>query len=190
LAISRSYRIGMPKTGDIIERVLAGQADAFLEILSRYEDGVRAFVASKVNLADDVQDVTQDIFIAAFQRLHSFDRSREFKAWLNGIARHKIMNYWRSVGRRRAAMQRLQVEADLLYASEWAMLSERKEMVDTLHRCIDKLPERSRRVVQAGLDGRPVEELANEYRTSVAAVYNLQYRANKKLRVYMRQACE
>ena len=49
-------------------------------------------------------------------------------------------------------------------------------------RCINRLPEKLRRVVRAGLEGDKPSALAEELVTTVGAVYNLHYRANQLLR--------
>jgi RNA polymerase sigma-70 factor (ECF subfamily) len=54
--------------------------------------------------------------------------------------------------------------------------------VERLLQCIARLPEKLRRVVRAGLDGARPAALAEELRTSVAAIYQLHYRANRLLR--------
>jgi RNA polymerase sigma-70 factor (ECF subfamily) len=51
-----------------------------------------------------------------------------------------------------------------------------------LLRCIARLPEKLRRVVRAGLDGDKPANLAETLGTSVTAIYNLHYRANRLLR--------
>ncbi|HNV49107.1 MAG TPA: sigma factor, partial [Spirochaetota bacterium] len=56
----------------VIARVLAGDADAFEEIIKRYNDKLFRYVYSKVNNYDEAADVTQDIFVMAYESLASF----------------------------------------------------------------------------------------------------------------------
>src|SRR6185437_13708306 len=141
---------------------------------------------------DDVDDLAQEVFLAALEGLAGFRRGDDFGAWLRGIARHKLQNYFRTVSRRSAALQRFRdeiartLEDDL----EQAAASDRTEVIDRLLRCIAELPERLRRVVRAGLAGNKPLELAHELSTTVGAVYNLHYRANQLLRDCLRKEFE
>ncbi|MHB8876316.1 MAG: RNA polymerase sigma factor [Myxococcaceae bacterium] len=54
-----------------------------------------------------LNDLAQDVFVAAFQRFDSYDRSRPIRPWLLGIAYHRV-----SAFRQRAGQQR-EVEGEL-----------------------------------------------------------------------------
>ncbi len=145
---------------------------------------LRCYIASHVHHPDDVDDMTQEVFLAAYRDLRSFRRGDDFGAWLRGIARNKLHDYFRSSSRRDKALERFRaevaraVEADL----EQAAFADSSESIEALLSCIARLPEKLRRVVRAGLDGYKPAELAEEFVTSVGAIYNLHYRANQLLR--------
>jgi RNA polymerase sigma-70 factor (ECF subfamily) len=75
------------------------------------------------------------------------------------------------------------VEADL----EPAAAPYRTETIEALLHCIERLPDKLKRVVRAGLGGDKSADLADELGTSVGAVYNLHYRANKLLRTCLQK---
>jgi RNA polymerase sigma-70 factor (ECF subfamily) len=145
---------------------------------------LRCYVASQVHHPSDVDDMTQEVFLAAYRNLGTFRRGDDFGAWLRGIARNKLHDHFRSSARRDRAMTRFREEVarvvrDDLEASASADTS---ESIEALLRCIARLPEKLRRVVRAGLDGDRPADLAEEFVTSVHAIYNLHYRANQMLR--------
>ena len=178
----------MADTVETIKRVLAGDRDAFVELMQPHELQMRAYIAGKLPHADDIDDVAQETYLAAYQHLERFDPSREFGAWLHGIARFKIMNHMRGAGRREGAMQRFRDQVDVIIGDAYdKATADCGESISALRSCIGKLPERSRRVVQAGLEGSKADNLATQYGTSLAAIYNLQYRANKTLRHCVRR---
>jgi RNA polymerase sigma-70 factor, ECF subfamily len=178
----------MPDVVETIKRVLAGDRDAFVELMKPHELPVRAYIAGKLPHSDDIDDVAQETFLAAYQHLERFEQDREFGAWLHGIARYKIMNHMRGAGRREGAMQRFREQVDVIIRDAFeAATSDSGESISALRSCIGKLPERSRRVVQGGLEGNKADHLADKYGTSLAAIYNLQYRANKTLRHCVRR---
>lgn len=171
-----------------IQRVLAGEDELFAQLMEPYELPLRSYIAGKLLHSDDIDDVYQETLLAAFQHLERFDQERDFLAWLRGVARFKVMNHMRGAGRRQGAMQRFREQVDVLIhnAYETATATD-TDSISALRSCIGKLPDRSRRVVESGLEGNKAECLAAEYGTSLAAIYNLQYRANKSLRYCVRR---
>ena len=60
--------------------------------------------------ADQAEDVAQEAFIRAFQKLDRFDLSRSFRPWLLGITANLARNRRRSFARYLAALQRFKHE--------------------------------------------------------------------------------
>ena len=84
---------------DLIARVLSREDHhAFAELVRRYQSPVRAFLARMVrgdtHLADDL---AQETFLKAWQKLHTYRGSARFSTWLFGIA----FNEFRSMARQR-----------------------------------------------------------------------------------------
>ena len=84
-------------TADIVQRVRAGDADAFGQIVKGYERRVFALAVMILRNREGADDVTQDAFVRAFERLDLYDVRRPFYPWLatitvrlsrNWLARH------------------------------------------------------------------------------------------------------
>ena len=170
--------------GAILDEVARGRTERFGELVRYYALPLRSYLASQVHHFDDVDDLAQEVFLAALAGLPSFRRGDDFGAWLRGIARNKLLLYFRGRSRRSQTLQRFRdavsalIEDDL----ERAAASDRAELIERLLRCIAELPDRLRRVVRAGLDGDKPAEVAQALSTTVGVVYNLHYRANQLLR--------
>ena len=170
-----------------IDEVLAGHREAFRHIVREYGLGVRGFIASHLYHLDDVDDLAQDVFLAAFESLGSYRKGDDFGAWLRGIARNKVKMYFRSRMRRENAMERFRsevselVEPDLEHAS---LAVEDQQLARLLH-CISKLPDKMRRIIQGGLEGQKAQALAEAMQSSVAVIYVTNHRAHKLLRECM-----
>jgi RNA polymerase sigma-70 factor (ECF subfamily) len=168
----------------LLDDVQRGKTEAFGRVVREYALPLRSYLASQVHHLDDVDDLAQEVFLAALEHLPTFRRGDDFGAWLRGIARNKLLMYYRSTARRTQAMQRFceevarVIEADL----ERASAADRSDLIERLLLCIAQLPERLRRVVRAGLNGNRPAELATELQTTVGVIYNLHYRANQLLR--------
>jgi RNA polymerase sigma-70 factor (ECF subfamily) len=169
-----------------------GRTEAFGRIVRAYALPLRSYLASQVHHLDDVDDLAQEVILTALRSLPSYRRGEDFGAWLRGIARNKLLNYFRSASRRQQALQRWreevrrEVEDDL----ERAAAADQAELIERLLHCITELPERLRRVVRAGLAGDKPVELAEALGTTVGAVYNLHYRANQLLRDCLKREAE
>jgi RNA polymerase sigma-70 factor (ECF subfamily) len=177
--------MGKPNDIDsLLDEVERGRMDAFGRVVREYALPLRSYLASQVHHLDDVDDLAQEVFLAALENLSKFRRGDDFGAWLRGIARNKLLMYFRSTARRTQAMQRFGeevarvIEADL----ERASAADRSDLIERLLRCIAQLPDRLRRVVRAGLNGNKAAELAAELGTTAGVIYNLHYRANQLLR--------
>lgn len=173
----------------VVDQVAQGNRDAFRQIMRAYSLPLRSFLASQVHHLEDVDDLTQEVFVAAYRNLGVFRRGDDFGAWLRGIARNKLSEYFRSSNRRQRALERFReeviraVQDDL----ERAAADDHAAAIEVLLRCVGRLPEKLRRVVRGGLDGDKPAALAEEFLTSVGAVYNLHYRAIQLLRDCLRK---
>lgn len=166
-----------------LDDVARGHTEAFGRIVHAYALPLRSFLASQVHHLDDVDDLAQEVFLAALGSLSTFRRGDDFGAWLRGIARNKVRLYFRSLSRRNQALRRFRDEVMALIEDDLERTaSDQAEMVERLLRCVAQLPERLRRVVRAGLDGDRPAELAQALSTTIGVIYNLHYRANQLLR--------
>src|SRR6516162_3958490 len=94
----------------ILDEVARGRTDAFGRIVRLYALPLRSYLASQVHHLDDVDDLAQEVFLAALQSLPSFRRGDDFGAWLRGIARNKLLVYFRTQSRRSQALRRFRDE--------------------------------------------------------------------------------
>jgi RNA polymerase sigma-70 factor (ECF subfamily) len=168
----------------ILEEVARGRTEAFGGIVRAFALPLRSYLASQVHRLDDVDDLAQEVFLAALESLAAFRRGDDFGAWLRGIARNKVLLYYRSQSRRSQALQRFRDEVMALIEDdlERAAATDRVETIERLLRCIAALPERLRRVVRAGLEGDKPADVAKALSTTVGVIYNLHCRANQLLR--------
>jgi RNA polymerase sigma-70 factor (ECF subfamily) len=69
-----------------IQRVKAGDVQAFAMIVSKYQKMVFTIVMKIVKNREDAEDVAQEIFIKAFKSLKQFKENAEFSTWLYRVA--------------------------------------------------------------------------------------------------------
>ena len=139
-------------TDALIDRAVGGSEFAFQQLVLREQQRVRVFLARYIFTTDQVEDVAQEVFIAAFRQLDSFRRTSTFSTWLLAIARNKAVQFLRSEIRRRrvyrdAQKQKLMCERlDALQQIEEFEVHEQR--VEALRGCMSQLPVESRHLIE------------------------------------------
>ena len=83
----------MPEDSDIVKRVLNGDVDSFRILVERYQRPVLSMIRRLIWDSHHREEIGQDVFVAAFQKLSTFDPARsKFSTWLFTIARNKSIN--------------------------------------------------------------------------------------------------
>src|SRR5437764_14648595 len=93
-----------------LDEVARGRTDAFARVVRAYGLPLRSYLASQVHHLEDVDDLAQEVFLAALKGLAGYRRGDDFGAWLRGIARNKLLSYFRRSARRNRAMDGFRVE--------------------------------------------------------------------------------
>ncbi len=167
-----------------LDAILGGQPDAFLGIVREYGPSLRTFLGTQLFNQYELDDLAQEVFIVAYERLPTFTRSENFGAWLRGIARNKLRHHYERTSRRAGALELFQQNAASLIEAELdTAASQTKEAhLEAMLGCIRKLPDRMRRVVRGWLDREKAQTLAQEMALSVPNIYQIQHRASALLR--------
>src|ERR1043165_5508867 len=85
----------------IVERALSGDAEAFGEIVRRWERRIFALTYGILGREEDARDATQETFLAAFRGLRGFRGEARVSSWLHRIAVNQcITRQRRAKGRR------------------------------------------------------------------------------------------
>jgi RNA polymerase sigma-70 factor (ECF subfamily) len=70
----------------IVERALSGDAEAFGEIVRRWERRIFALTYGILGREEEARDATQETFLAAFRNLRNFRGEAKVSSWLHRIA--------------------------------------------------------------------------------------------------------
>jgi len=95
------YTVAMtaPTDRDLIVRAHrrdAGSADAFGELVTRHQTGVFNVCYRMLHERGEAEDLAQETFMRAYDRLHLFDPVREFGPWVRRIAANLCLNHLES----------------------------------------------------------------------------------------------
>jgi len=86
--------------GCLIGKCLDGDPDAFGFLVDKYKSAVFALAYSNLGNFHDAQDLTQEVFIEAYQNLHKLRYWDKFAFWLYRIASNKGKNAVRAKSKR------------------------------------------------------------------------------------------
>ena len=83
------------KDAELIQRILAGDQDAFTPLVNKYQKGVHALVWRKIGDFHIAQEITQDAFLKAYQKLGTLKSYELFGGWLYVIASNLCLDWLR-----------------------------------------------------------------------------------------------
>jgi RNA polymerase sigma-70 factor, ECF subfamily len=163
-----AMRIEAERDALLVARVLAGDAEAYGELVARHMRRAFSIAWRILEHREDAEDVVQDAFIRALERLATLDPARPFRPWFHRIVVNAALNYRRG----RSVRVTEPMPADVMatttspetYAAN-ALLRGR------LRAALDELPERQRTIVQlADLEGMTSSEIADVLDLSAGTV--------------------
>ena len=171
-----------------IKRVLAGDEAAFTALVKKYEKQIHAFVWRRIKDYHIAEEITQDTFLRAYEKLGTLKDPNRFSGWLYMIATRRFLTW---IGEKRIPMQSLEamskaeIEA-LFYAQYMAEHTEKlgtekqREVIECL---LQKLPARERTaVVLHYLSEMTCEEIGDFLEVSPNTVKSQLHRARNRLK--------
>ena len=172
-------------TADIVQRVRAGDVDAFGQIVKGYERRVFALAVMILRNREGADDVTQDAFVRAFERLDLYDVRRPFYPWLATITMRLSRNWLarHSPGARRETP--IQPESSAYASAAPAALDVLVAEDEGRHlwRLVERLPLGERTaVVLHYRQELSVSEVASVIGVTAGTVKTLLFRARQHLR--------
>ncbi|MGE0787554.1 MAG: RNA polymerase sigma factor [Sandaracinaceae bacterium] len=90
-----------PSDEELLRRFNHGDADAFAELVRRYQRPLYNFILRSVHRRDRADELLQDVFMKLVQRSHDFKGNSKFSTWLYTIARNLCIDHSRKMVFRR-----------------------------------------------------------------------------------------
>jgi RNA polymerase sigma-70 factor, ECF subfamily len=168
----------------LVARALAGEARAFEELVRRYLKSAHAVALGVLGNPADAEDVCQDAFLAALEKLDECRDPARFGAWLLRIVRNRALNFRERRARREGEpLERLGAGAMAASGDDPAREAERSELRERLLAALAVLPPTQREVVLLhDLEGWPHRDIGELLGTSEGAVRVRLLQARRRLR--------
>ncbi len=166
---------------ELIKSAQMGRQDAFIEIYERYFPIVHRRVCYKIP-ADDVEDVTQEIFLSVMKSLNSFKGEAKFSTWIWTLTSRKIADYYRS--RKPAAIKADDIEMlDGMMNNQSRSQHQKQDEKMLVDAALRKLPGNYQEILEMRfVDGLPFMDIAKMKNQSLEATKSLFRRAMISLR--------
>lgn len=164
----------------IIRRVLSGDTALYEEVVKAYEGKVSAIIVAMIPDPNMVDDITQDAFVVAYQRLSSYRLGTNFPAWLKTIARNVAQNERRRWYRRRELECKYQAQVEEIVEDEIDRIVESlpEDVLESLRGCVEGLGDKTRDVVDAFyFHEKAMKELAEALDMTLSSVKVTLHRA-------------
>ena len=172
----------MTSDDQIVAQVVAGKTSEFRKLVEQYHPPVFRFARNLIGDEHDAEDVTQEVFLAAFDHLASYNAKRaSLLSWLFTIARNRCVNYLK---RTRPLVGGEAIADTPPVASSDD--SARNEFWSRLDKALDALPiEQKTAFVLAEIEGLPYANIAHIEQTTLGTVKSRIHRAKQRLRAVM-----
>ena len=180
----------------VIERVRAGDTDAFEVLVTAYQKQIYNLTLRYVSNPEDAADLTQEAFLRAYRSLDSFRGDSRFSVWLYRLATNVCIDLLRSRGR--GTVTSLTVENEDEEPEELDVADERFEPQKELERLelqravregLKTLTEDARTiVVLRELEGLSYAEIGEQLGLEPGTVKSRLFRARKALCDYLRES--
>jgi RNA polymerase sigma-70 factor, ECF subfamily len=169
-----------PSDALLARRVQQGDAGAFDVLVGRHMKRAFAVAFRLLGQTEDAEDLVQDAFMVALQKIDSYDGQRDFAPWFYRILVNRCLNARKSRSRRTT----LDIPADATSSNPSPLVeTERSELRHHLARALETLPERQRIIVgMFDLEGFTSPEIAEVLGISDGTVRWHLHQARKALR--------
>lgn len=165
----------------LMARAQAGDAAAYRHLLIAITPYLRSIASRAHRSQSDVEDSVQDILLTLHTVRHTYDPARPFKPWLAGIARHRLVDRLRVLGRR--AIREVVLDAGHETFPDPGSNNETAPDHHTLRAALQSLPAGQRRAIEhLKLQELSLKEASERTGMSIAALKVATHRGIKTLR--------
>ncbi len=181
---------------ELVARVQEGDKRAFDLLVLKYQRKIMRLLARMLRDPDEVEDVAQETFVKAYRALPQFRGDSAFYTWLYRIAINTARNWQAASGRRPNTISNVidteegetfnQID-NLTDISTPESLMASRQIVETVNRAIDALPEELRTAIMLReIEGMSYEDIAQAMDCPIGTVRSRIFRAREAIAAQLR----
>lgn len=177
-----------PEEVALIQRIKDGEVACFESLIERYQPRIFATARKYARRESEIEDIVQEVFIKAFQKLHTYRAEAPFEHWLMRMAVRTCYDFLRSHQKNRESHFSEITEEDSSFLDHY--VSDPNPTPDDadaakalIHRMLEQLSAPARMVITLQeIEGKSVKEIAALTGWSVSLVKVRAFRARKEMR--------
>ncbi len=176
----------------MIRSVLQGNQDNYRYLMEKYQQMVFRTCIGFVHNKDDADDLTQDVFIQAYQGLPRFKADSAFSTWLyriavnaslNKVRKSPLKNFLQRIENYTGKKNEQEALVSVSTGEDPENMLIRQEQIEAVRHALDTLPENQRTaIILSKYDDLSQKEISEIMNTTEGAVEALLQRAKKNLR--------
>ena len=169
----------------LIERIELGDDSAFELLVKRYQQKVFQTCIGFVHNEEDAADLTQEVFIRVYKRLHTFKGNSTFSTWIYRISMNMSLNFLRKrkVKHLFTRIDQNEGKQEIISEERTDQNILRRDEKKKIQRILQKLTVAQRKAfVLSHYQELSNQELADVMEISIKAAESLLYRARTRLR--------
>ena len=161
----------------LIQSYVAGNEDAFAQLLSRHQEAIFKFIYNKVKESELTNDLFQETFMKVIQKLKlgAYNEEGKFLPWVLRIAHNLVIDHFRKQTKHRMISERHSWSEDYnifhRIASEdanFVQSTTAEEIAEQLHILMSHLPESQRQMIYMRLfEERSFKEISESEGVSI-----------------------
>jgi len=164
---------------ELIQRTLEGDESAFGFLVDKYKGSVHALAYRKLGDFHTAEEITQDTFLKAYQKLSTLKDPGRFPGWLYVIAARCCISWFRQ---NRVQTESLDSVEGEMNTQSWTKYTDAR-LREEVHNALESLPESERTVLTLYyMAGMTSEEIGRFIGTSCGAIRDRLYRARMHLK--------
>ncbi|MDD8030762.1 MAG: sigma-70 family RNA polymerase sigma factor [Acidobacteriota bacterium] len=166
----------------LVDLVKKGDKEAFMRIVSGYQQKVFVLAYSMVRDREDALDLVQETFMKLYEKIQSYRSGNNFQAWLMQIARNQTIDFLRkNKSRKQNSHDGLEMARTELSSNQDN--PDRFNPKEMIHKAVLALPEKQRLVfIMHHFDDLKYQEIARQLQIAEGTVKSLHFKAVQKLR--------
>lgn len=166
---------------DLVRAAQVGDRDAFGQLFERYRPGIVALAMRRVRNADEAEELAQDVFIQAMQKIEQLRVPEAFGGWLRRIVHRMAINRMTRT-RKAVPCDPETLEATCLAEGTPDQDAQDREQAAAVRESIDRLGEMDQETLKAFyLRGQSLIEMSVEFDAPVGTIKRRLHVARKRL---------
>ncbi len=167
----------------LTDRACQGDKNAFGDLYEMYLDHIYRYIYYRVSNHHDAEDLTEQVFLKAWEKLPQYSEKVPFKAWIYRIAHNTVIDHYRTRKESTALIDDIvlvdehsDVEKQFLFKEKATQLADILTQLSPLHQHVLAL---------RFINGFSMKEVAQILDRNVGAIRVLQHRALKAAQAFL-----